>query len=154
MKKTVIILCVLALIIGGCNNKEICIKPINNANYQIDNIEHQYYTIANCEHITQDTLYRLLNTYLNSIYPYEKIIEKSLFSAHFYKKSLFTNYEKRFHNARYETTFDMCEFYDNLVAEIRYLGKDNNDYAVFHTILYNQSTCEPSIALWKKDTIK
>ena len=157
MKKTVTIFVIIVLIAGACANKEVKIKPMSNVNYQIGNTERQYYTIANYEHTTQDSLCSILNTYLNSIYPYEKIIEeKTLFSADFYKKSLFINYEKRLHNARYESsTFDYSMLYHNLVAEILYLRKEDNDYAVFHTKLYNQTeTNEPSIALWKKDTIK
>jgi len=63
----------------GCGNKELTIEPIGWGIYHLplgdSCIERQYYTIANYEHIAPDSLYSVLKAYINSISPYEKIVE-------------------------------------------------------------------------------
>jgi len=158
MKKQIIILGIISLIAGGCGSKELKITPItgsrnvepNSHVYHIGNDEFQYYTIANYKHIAHDSLYKELNIYIHSEYPYEMTGNNGLFTAFFYKKSLFVNYQKHISDAIRSEFGSIYGHNDNLIAKIYCIERKDDQYPVFTTVLYDKDI----ILLAKSDTIK
>lgn len=164
----------------GCGNNELTIEPIGgmggsgNGIYSLDNyddenpcIEYQYYTIANYKRITPDSLYKVLNVYVNSIHTFECIAKNmrkgmeergclSMFAVYFYEKSLLVNYQKHISDAiQYDDAGSIYKYKHKLVAQMYSLGK--SDEIIFYKVLYNNSLFyykDHGIVLLRSDTIR
>jgi len=167
--KTLKNICILIFIVClGCNHKALVIEPIGDGVYpaggyfwrEEDGVEirpcvseYRYYTIANYKHIPYDSLYSIVHTYINSKQLYEEYIEnvkrnhKCSFAVFFYKKSLFTNYEKYLPDAIRSEYGHFDKYYHKQVVEV--FEYSHNGYYFFETVLFNRKKI-----LWeKKDTI-
>ena len=161
---TMLIFLLLFLVCFGCDSKELTIEPIrgNGIHYMPGTknpycFERQYYTLSNYEGIAPDSLYEILNKYVNSRHSYEEVAENIKhnsacdFNAHFYEKSLFVNYEKYLSDAIMSEMGGIDEYNHKLIAKIYTLGRDDNN-PIFHTIVYNNDN-RNSIMLIKRDTV-
>jgi len=155
---------IVVAVFCGCGDKKLTIEPIGWGIYHVTDspcIERQYYTIANYEHIAPDSLYSVLKAYINSISPYEKIVENIKhnpfcdFKVFFYEKSLFANYEKYLSSYAIRSEMgSIDEYRHKLVAKIYVFGGDNS---VFNTVLYDNNKYnngEVYITLKKTDTVE
>jgi hypothetical protein len=164
----------------SCGNSELTIEPIGgNGIYSLDRdndehpcIEYQYYTIANYKRITPDSLYKVLNAYVNSIRSFESIAENMrsgkvergcspMFAARFYEKSLLVDYQKHIFDAiKYDDAGSIYKYKHKLVAKIYSLGE--SDETIFRTVLYHNPLFyykyykdnERCIVLIRSDTIR
>ncbi|MCL2282832.1 MAG: hypothetical protein FWC26_05895 [Fibromonadales bacterium] len=158
----------LLLVCFGCDNKGLMIEPIGRDRggdgiyYMLDIedpycFERQYYTLSNYEDIAPDSLYEILNKYVNSRHSYEEVAENIKhhpacdFTAHFYEKSLFVNYKKYLSDAIMSEMGSIYEYRHKLVAVIYTSGRDDNN-PIFHTVVYNNDNRD-SIMLIKIDTV-
>jgi len=174
-KKKLFVL-LLFMTFWGCGNKVLTIEPIGgNGIYSLDSyddenpcIEYQYYTIANYKRITPDSLYKVLNAYVNSVRSFESIAENmrrgkeergcgSMFAARFYEKSLLVDYQKHISDAIHRDDAGFIYKYGHkLVAQI-YNLEDDGDENIFYTVLYNNSLFyhkDHGIVLSRSDTIR
>jgi len=170
----------LLMVCLSCVNDELMIKPIGgNGIYSLDSyddenpcIEYQYYTIANYKRITPDSLYKVLNAYVNSVRSFESAAENMLrgkvergcspmFAARFYEKSLLVDYQKHIFDAiKYDDAGSIYKYKHKLVAKIYSLGE--SDETVFRTVLYHNplfyykyyTDNKLCIVLIRSDTIK
>ena len=155
---------VLFLVCFGCDSKELTIEPIsgNGIHSMLGTessycFERQYYTLSNYEGIAPDSLYEILNKYVNSRHSYEEVAEKIKhnpacdFTAHFYEKSLFVNYKKYLSDAIWSEMGGIDEYKHKLIAKIYTLERDGNN-PIFHMVVYNNDNRD-SIMLIKKDTV-
>ena len=151
----------------GCNNKELVIDTIDNRlspDGHVFNLGNsglyglQYYTIANYKHYTYDSLYLKLNSYIDSLYSYDKIIEtmkgNGSFRVFFYKDGLFINkknYKKNIYWARESESGRIDKYNFNLIAWIDVYSRKEEDeqYYIFVTRIYNSG-----LLFEKRDTIK
>jgi hypothetical protein len=164
----------------SCVNNELMIKPIGgrggsgNGIYSLDSyndenpcIEYQYYTIANYKRITPDSLYKVLNAYVNSARSFDSIAENmrrgkeergclSMFVARFYEKALLVDYQKHIPDAiRYDDAGSIYKYDHKLVAKI--FGLENGDEIIFYKALYNPlyyNNNKLCILLIRSDTIR
>jgi len=165
---TMLIFLFLLLVCFGCDNKGLMIEPIDRSRggdgiYYMPGTENpycferQYYTLANYEGIAPDSLYEILNNYVNSRHSYEEVAENIKhhpacdFTAHFYEKSLFVNYKKYLSDAIMSEMGSIYEYRHKLVAVIYTYERDGNN-PIFHTVVYNNDNRD-SIMLIKRDTV-
>jgi len=163
-----LIFLLLFLVCFGCDNKGLMIEPIDRSRggdgiyYMLDIedpycFERQYYTLVNYENIAPDSLYEILNNYVNSRHSYEEVAENIKhhlacnFTAHFYEKSFFVNYEKYLSDAIWSEKGGIDKYSHKLIAKIYTLGRDGNN-PIFHTVVYNNDNRD-SIMLIKRDTV-
>ena len=116
----------------------------------------QYYTIVNYEHFAPDSLYKIVNAYINTKRLCEKYAENLElyneycgFSARFYEKSLLINYENHIHDAITNDFFGISKYEDRLVALIYSYRHDG--ITTVSTVLYYRDN--GSIRWEKKDTV-
>ena len=158
-RKLLFFLLLLFITCCNCSKKELTIIPISGSQrhdehvFHIGNDEFQYYTIANYQHFTPDSLYKELNAYISSRYSYNKIVEtredNSFFCAFFYKKALSVNYKKHLYDAIRSEFGSIYGYKDNLIAKIYYYKEKNEQYPIFTTVIYNKD----KILVVKEDTI-
>ena len=171
----------LSVVYCGCGDRGLTIETIGNHSYPVGGYDYnyplsyrekvdrppcldsiQYYTIANYEHIAPDSLYKILNAYINTKYLYEKYAENlehynrdCYFNVFFYEKSLFVNYRKYIFDAIRDDMAHIDEYRHKIVALI-YLYRDNNEndkkndneITAITTILYDVSYNKMP---WRKD---
>jgi hypothetical protein len=126
----------------------------------------QYYTIVNYEHLAPDSLYKILNAYINTKRLCEKYADEKYaenierydeycrFIASFYKKSLLIDYENHIHDAITNEFFGISKYRHRSVARISSFR--HNGITTVSTVLYDRDNASPDALSkrWiKEDTV-